>query len=100
MPAKAISTHVAFHFLVSDDAPKTDMAGGGVDRLGVAGNGAIAPGVIRRAQMRAAFDGLAGKFDGRRARIVNRGPGAAPRGFRNAAGLLHVGFLLLPVPSR
>src|SRR5258705_1264612 len=98
MPAKAISTHVAFHFLVSDDAPKTDMAGGGVDRLGVAGSGTIAPAVIRRAQMRAAFDDLAGNFDGRLARIVTRGLGAAARVFRNGAGFWHVGFMLLRVP--
>src|SRR4029450_13246131 len=40
----------------SDDAAKADVAGRGVDRLGLARGGAIAQAVVRSAQVRAALD--------------------------------------------
>ena len=62
------------------DAAEAEMAGRGVDRLGVARGGAIAAAIARRAEKRAAFDHLARNLDIGLARIValRLGP---PRGF-------------------
>ena len=69
-----------------------------VSMLGMARGGTIAPAVIRRAQMRAALDDLAGDFDVGLTGIVARGLGAAARVFRNAAGFWSIGLVLLGVP--
>src|SRR3954471_1716970 len=42
----------------SSDAAETEMAGGGVDGLGMASGRSVASAVVRRAQMRAALDDL------------------------------------------
>src|SRR5580704_3407836 len=59
---------------------------------------AIAAAVIRRAQMRAAFDYFAGDFDLRLAGGVALRLAAAARIFRNATRLRRVGLVLLRVP--
>src|ERR1700722_20182007 len=51
-------------------APKPEMAGGGIDRFGVARGRAITPAIIRRAQMRATLDDLAWNLDVGLTRIV------------------------------
>src|ERR1700732_1688122 len=55
---------------------------------------AVAAAVIRRAQMRAAFDDLAGNLDLRLAGVVAAILAPAARIFRNAARLRRVGFML------
>src|SRR5262252_10408472 len=57
---------------------------------------AVAAAVVRRAQVRAAFEHLAGNFDLRLARVVALLFTTAPRILRNTAGLRCVRF----VPSR
>src|SRR6267154_5325170 len=52
-----------FSVPVSDHTPKPEMAGGCIDRLGVARGGTVAPAVVRRTEMRAALDHLAGDLD-------------------------------------
>src|SRR5258705_10475553 len=74
------------------------MAGGSVDRLGVARGGTVTTAIIRCAQMRAALDHLARNFDAGLPGIVTCGLGAAARVLRNAAGFRRVGFMLLRVP--
>ena len=55
---------ISDHLLSSlDDAAEADMAGRGVDRLGVARGRAIAAAIVRRAQMRAALQHLARNAD-------------------------------------
>src|SRR3954464_12110373 len=85
-------------FPVSDHAAKSEMAGGGVDRLGVACGGTVAAAIVRRAKVRAALDHLAGDFDVRLAGIVACGLSAAARVFRDAASLRRIGLMLLGVP--
>src|SRR5437879_13646821 len=65
-------------FPVSDDTPKPDMTGGCVDRFGVARGGTITPAVVRRAQMRAALDHLAGDFEAGLTGVIHRSPCPAP----------------------
>src|SRR5206468_5191003 len=87
-------------FPISDHTPKPDMASGCVDRLGVPRGGTVTAAVIRRAQMRAALDDLAGNLDVRLAGIVTRCFRAAARVFRDAAGFGRIGLVLLRVPVR
>src|SRR5271170_4898865 len=47
----------------SADTPKPEVARGRIHRFRMARGRAVAAAVIRRAQMRAAFDDLAGDFD-------------------------------------
>src|SRR4029450_1279894 len=42
-----------------DDTPETEVASGRVDRLGKTGRRTIAPAIVRRTEMRTAFDHLA-----------------------------------------
>src|SRR5690349_14665265 len=69
-----------------DDAPETDMARGGVDGLRMARGGTVAPAVIRGAQMRAAFQHLAGDPDPGQAGIVAALLRRAARILRGTAG--------------
>src|SRR5437762_4492772 len=87
-------------FPISDHTPKPDMASGCVDRLGVPRGGTVTAAVVRRAQMRAALDDLAGNLDVRLAGIVTRCLRAAARVFRDAAGFGRIGLVLLRVPVR
>src|SRR3954465_345235 len=81
-----------------DHAAKPEMAGGGVDRLGMARGGPIAPAVVRRAQMRAALDHLARDLDVGLAGVVAPLLGTAARIFRHTARLRRVGLMLLRIP--
>src|SRR5207244_12477990 len=85
-------------FPVSEDTSKPDMAGGCIDRLGVPRGGTVTAAVIRRAQVRAALDDLAGNLDVRLAGIVTRCFRAAAWVFRDAAGFGRIGLVLLCVP--
>src|SRR5260370_634178 len=97
--SSCVSTlHSRYSFPFSDHTPKSDMAGGCVDRLGVACGGTVTPAVIRCAEMGAALDHLAGNFDVGLAGIVACGLSAPARIFRNAAGLRRIGLMLLGVP--
>src|SRR4029453_9263646 len=64
---------------LAPDAAKAKMAGRGVDRLGVAGCGAVAAAITRRAEMRAALDRLARNLDPWLTRIVALLLARAPR---------------------
>src|SRR5580658_7640817 len=55
---------------LSNDAAKSEVACGRVHILGMACRWAVAPAVVRRAQMRASLDDLAGNFCSPLARIV------------------------------
>src|SRR5215472_5529176 len=74
--------------LGSHDTAEANMAHAGVDRLGVPRRRAIAPAVIRRAKMRAAFDDFARYAHGRTAFVVAAGPAAGI--LRDAAGLRQI----------
>src|SRR5215831_11317864 len=67
------------------DTTESKVAGGSVDRLGVARRRAVAPAIVRRAQVRAALDDLARNPDVRQAGIAACILAAAARIFRNAA---------------
>ena len=69
------------------------MARGCVHRFRVARSRAIAAAVVRRAQMRAAFQDLAGNFDFRQARVVAVLLTAAAGILGNAARLRRVGLM-------
>src|SRR5258708_1328993 len=53
-------------------AAETDMARRSIDRFGMARRRAIAPAIVRRAQMRAALQYFAGNLDVRQRRVVAR----------------------------
>src|SRR5262245_52437968 len=72
----------------------------GIDRLRMSRSGAIATAVIRRAQMRAAFDDLARDLDVGLARIVAALLAPAARILWDAAGLRRVGLVLRGIPVR
>ena len=82
----------------SSDASKANMAGGRVDLLRVTRSRPVAPAVVRRAQVRAAFDDLAGNFDVGRRRVVAALLASAARILRDAASLQRVGFVPRRVP--
>jgi hypothetical protein len=82
----------------SVNAAKAYMAGGRIDRFRVARSRAIAAAVIRRAQMRAAFDDLAGNFDLRLPRVVALPLLSAARILRNATGLRRFAFVFCRPP--
>src|SRR6516165_9109374 len=69
----------------SNDAPESQVACRRVHVLSMAGRGAVAAAVIRRAKMRTAFNNLAGNLGGRQARIVAIFLAPAARIFGNAA---------------
>src|SRR3954447_7841433 len=85
-------------FSVSDHAPKPDMAGGCVDRLGMTRGRAVTAAVIRRAEMRPALEHLAGNLDIRLTGVIACCLGSAAGVFRNATSFRRVGFVLLGVP--
>src|SRR5216683_1726662 len=76
---------------VFDDAAEADMAGRGVDRLGMARRGPIAPAIVGRAEVRAAFQHFARDAHGKLARVVARFHRSTARILRHAAGLGRVG---------
>src|ERR1700729_4181148 len=82
----------------SDDTPESEVARRRIHRFRMARGRAVAAAVIRRAQMRAAFDDLAGDFDLRLAGVVALRLAAAARIFRNAACFRRVGLVLLRKP--
>ena len=71
-----------------------------IHRFRMARGRTVTAAVIRRAQMRAAFEHPARYLDLRQPRVVARGLRSAARIFRNAAGLRRVGFMLLRIPIR
>src|SRR6266700_120277 len=82
----------------SPDASKSHVTRGRIDRLGVSRGGPVAAAIVWRAQMRAAFQNLAGNSDLRLAEIEAFVLHSAARIFRNAARLRHIGFMSLRVP--
>src|SRR5215471_4036605 len=83
---------------VSHDATKSHMARGRVDRLCVACGWAIAPAIVGGAQVRAAFQHLAGDLDVGQARVVARLLGPSAGVLRNAACLRRIGRVLGRIP--
>src|SRR5687768_2804412 len=81
-----------------DDAAEADVAGGGVDRLGVARGRAVAAAVARRAQVRAALDDLARNADCRLAGVVAVLLAPATRVCRDAAVFQRSGLVLRRIP--
>src|ERR1700723_2622236 len=69
------------------------MAGGRIDRLGMARRGAVAAAIVRRAEVRPALEHLAGYPDIWEARIVAGFFASAARVFGNATRLRRVGFV-------
>src|SRR5712671_5292949 len=83
---------------LSLDASKSHVARGSIDRLRVSCGGPVAPAIIRRAQMRAAFQNLPGNSDLRLAGIEASVLASAAGIFRNAACLWRVCFMLWRIP--
>src|SRR6266852_5666560 len=77
---------------VFDHAPKSDVAGGSIDGFSMTRRRTITTAVIRRAQMRTAFDHPARNFDIGLAGVVAALFPSAARIFRNAAGFWRVGI--------
>ena len=80
------------------DASKSDVAGRRIDRLRMACGRPVATAIIRRAQMRAAFQNFPGNSDLRLTGIEARLLATAARILGNAARLRRVRFMLLRVP--
>src|SRR5882757_7826827 len=78
----------------SSDASKAEMARGGVDRLRMARCRPVASAVVRRTQMRAAFDDLSWNFHIGRSGIVTVGLATAARVLWNAASLRRIRLML------
>src|SRR5262245_17671721 len=81
-----------------DDAAEADMAGRRVNRLGEARGRPVAPAVVRRAQMRSAFQHLARNPDRRLAGVVAVLGARAPWIARDAAGLRGIRRMLRLIP--
>src|SRR6478672_1835612 len=79
--------------LAPHDATKPKMTCRCVDRFGVARGGTIAAAIVRRAQMRAAFDHLARDFDVGQPGVETCFLRSAPRIFRDAACFLRVSLM-------
>src|SRR6476659_43413 len=75
----------------SDHATKSDVAGGGIDRLRMPGCRPVAAAIVRRAQVRAAFEDFARDLDGGLARIEAVLLAPAARVLGDAAGLGSIG---------
>src|SRR5688572_16572942 len=73
------------------DASEADVTGRGIDRLWVPGGGAIAPAIVGRAQMRAAFQDLAGDAAFGLAGVVAQLLSATARVLGDATGFAGVG---------
>src|SRR6516162_1800109 len=84
--------------LIPDDAAETDMACRRIDRLRMARRRAIAPAIIGRAEMRAAFEHLARDPDLGLAWVITVSFNAAARIGRDAAGLRCVGRMPGRIP--
>src|SRR5206468_12889868 len=82
----------------SPDASKAKMTRGSIDRLGVARCRPVASAVVRRAQMRAAFDDLSWNFHIGGSGVVAVGLAAAARVLRNAARLHGIRLMLRRIP--
>src|SRR5439155_18142564 len=78
---------------LTSNPAKADMAGRGVDRLGMAGGRPVAPAVIRRTEMRATLQDLARDPDLRLAGVVAHLLTPAARVLRDAAGFRGIGFM-------
>src|SRR6476620_12214209 len=74
------------------------MTGGSIDRLRMARCRPVASAVVRRAQMRAAFDDLLWNLDVGRSGVVAAILAPAARVLRNAAGFWGVGLVPRRVP--
>ena len=74
------------------------MTGRGVDRLGMARCRPVASAVVRRAQMRAAFDDLSWNFHIACSGVEAVGLATAARILRNAAGLRRIRLMLWRIP--
>src|SRR5437867_11920176 len=74
------------------------MTGGSIDRLRMARCRPVASAVVRRAQMRAAFDDLSWNFHIGRSGIVTVGLAAAARVLWNAASLRSICLMLWRIP--
>src|SRR5215471_10584521 len=93
MPVRRIASSVVAEAVLSasvtplpDDAAEADVAGGGVDGLGVARRRTVAAAVIGRAQVRAALQYLARDADVRLAAVVAAFLRRPARILRRAAG--------------
>src|SRR5262249_52872521 len=70
----------------------------GIDGLRVARGGSVAAAVVRRAQMRAAFENLARNFNVWLTRVEAAAFGATPWVFRDTAGFRCVSLVLRRIP--
>src|SRR5262245_13219836 len=77
------------------DAAKARVAGRSIDRLRVAGGGAIAPAVVGRTEERAALEHLSGDSDLGHLRVVAPLPIAAPGVDTNGAGAAAALYLVV-----
>src|SRR5215469_5024098 len=85
---------------LSYDATKTNVACGRIHRFGVARRRAVTAAVVRRAEMRAAFEDLAWDFDFRQTRIVAVLLTSAARIVRDATRFRRVGLMFGRPPIR
>src|SRR5438046_2252601 len=74
------------------------MTRGGIDRLRMSRCRPVSSAVVRRAQMRAAFDDLPWNFYVGRSWVVAVGLAPTARVLRDAAGLWRIGFMPWRVP--
>src|SRR5882762_9430087 len=74
------------------------MTGGSIDRLRMARCRPVASAVVRRAQMRAAFDDLPWNLHVGGSGVVTAGLAAAARVLRNAAGFWRIRLMLWRIP--
>src|ERR1700754_1477363 len=82
----------------SPHASKAKMTCGSVDRLRMARCRPVASAVVRRAQMRAAFDDLLWNLDVGRSGVVAAILAPAARVLRDAAGLRRIRLMLWRIP--
>src|SRR5882757_239628 len=80
------------------DASKAKMTGGSIDRLRMPRCRPVASAVVRRAQMRAAFDDLPWNPHVGRSGIITVGLAAAARVLRDAASLHGICLMLWRIP--
>src|ERR1700754_2291679 len=82
----------------SPNASKAKMTGGGIDRLRVSRCRPVASAVVRRAQMRAAFDDLPWNFHIGRSGVIAVGLTAAAWVLWNATNFCYIGLMLWRIP--
>src|SRR5882757_2103127 len=95
-----MKTEKLFHDEIPHYAAEPEMTRRSIDRLGMPCGGPIAAAIVRRAQMRAALDDLAGDTDVRLAGIVAALLASPARVLGNAARLRRIGLMLRRVPVR